>query len=376
MALSAYGTPRFLDALLHWTVLGDDGTFTFTAPGERPNVGPTFRRADRKAAFFCRALGVPPRGADEPLRDAHADLAASIQRWTEVVVAHFARAAVRAAGSRRLCLAGGVALNVLANSHLLESAIADDLFVQPAAGDSGLSLGAALAVAGHPIRAVSGVRRFDPYLGRSFDADLVLRALAGATDLVVERPADAVSRAAGALARGEMLGWFSGREEAGPRALGARSLLASPLVPGIRDRINRVKGREPFRPVALVVNERFRSDAFTGPACSYMLRSARVRAACREHLAEGIHRDGTSRLQVVDEESPPALRELVRAFEQETGTAALINTSLNGPGEPLVGTPAEAAVLLRSGRIDRLFIEGIEVRRAAGGGQPSGSAAP
>lgn len=150
-----------------------------------------------------------------------------------------------------------------------------------------------------------------------------------------------------------------------PRALGARSLLASPLVPGVRDRINRLKGREPFRPVALMVDPRVREAAFTGPACPYMLQSATARPLYRERLAEGIHRDGTSRLQVIDDESPPAVRAVVGAFGEVTGMPALINTSLNGPGEPLVGTPEEAVALLRAGRVDRLFIEGIEVRRAA-----------
>ncbi|UQA58614.1 carbamoyltransferase C-terminal domain-containing protein [Polyangium aurulentum] len=370
MALAAYGRPRFLDALVGWTVLRDDGTFSFTAPGELPNEGPTFRRADRKADFLCRTLDVPPRAADKPFVDAHADLAASVQAWTEIVIAHLARTAVRVAGSRHLCLAGGVALNVLANRHLLEAGIADEVFVQPAAGDDGLSLGAALALGGRPIRGASGRGRFDPYLGRSFDSDAVERILWRTNDLVTTRPDDPAASAAEALVRGEMLGWFCGREEAGPRALGARSLLASPLVRGMRDRINQTKGREPFRPVALMIDEAVRHDAFTGPACPYMLRSATVRPAYRERLAEGIHRDGTSRLQVVDGESPPALVALLGAFGRATGIPALINTSLNGPGEPLVGTPQEALALLRAGRVDGLFIAGFEVRRAAGAGQP------
>lgn len=363
MALAAYGRPRFADALLAWTVLAEYGTFTFTAPGEPPNQGPTFRRADRQAAFFQRAFDVPPREAGQPPREAHADLAASVQAWTLAVVAHLASAATRAATSRRLCLAGGVALNVLANSHLLEAGIADELFVQPAAGDSGLSLGAALALAGRPVRAAPGARRFDPHLGRSFDAEEALRAAGAAGDVRWARGGDPVQRAVEALGRGEILGWVSGREEAGPRALGARSLLASPFVAGVRDRINRVKGREPFRPVALMVDGRVRGEAFVGPACAYMLRSARVRPEHRARLAEGVHRDGTSRLQVVDGESPPALQALLRAFGEASGTAALLNTSLNGPGDPLVGTPAEAIALLREGRIDRLFVEGVELWR-------------
>src|SRR6185437_8605590 len=305
------------------------------------------------------------RGAGEPLLEAHADLAASIQAWTEEVVANLARAAVCAAGTRRLCLAGGVALSVLANSRLLEAGIANELFVQPAAGDGGLSLGAAFAIAGHPVRASSGIGRFDPYLGRSFDADEVERSLGAAGDLAFVRREDVTARAADALARGEILGWFSGREEAGPRALGARSLVASPLVRGMRDRINRVKGREPFRPLALSVDPSLYESAFTGPACPYMLRSATVSAAHRERLAEGVHRDGTSRLQVVDDERPPALRALIHACGAATGTPALVNTSLNGPGGPLVGTPEDALALLRAGRVDRLFVEGIEVRLAS-----------
>ncbi|MDI1443603.1 carbamoyltransferase C-terminal domain-containing protein [Polyangium sp. 6x1] len=364
MALAAYGRPRFLDALLGWTALCDDGTFTFTAPGERPNEGPSFRRADRKAAFFCSAFDVPPRQASEPMRDAHADLAASVQAWTEIVVEHLARAAVREAGSRRLCLAGGVALNVLSNSRLLDAGIVDELFVQPAAGDDGLSLGAALALAGRPLSMPTGIGRFDPYLGRTFGPEAVERVLWSSNGLTSVRHDDVARPAAEALARGEILGWVSGREETGPRALGARSLLASPFVAGMRDRINRIKGREPFRPVALLVDECVRREAFTGPVCPYMLRSAKAHSDHQARFNEGLHRDGTSRLQIVDAESPPELARLLETFGAITGTAALVNTSLNGPGEPLVGRPEEAIALLSAGRLDALFIEGFEVRRA------------
>ncbi len=363
MALGAYGRPRFLDALLGWTALGEGGTFTFTAPGERPNEGPTFRRADLQASFFRSAFHVPLPGPGEPLGDLHRDLAASVQAWTEIVVAHLARAAVRGAGTRRLCLAGGVALNVLSNSHILEAGIVDELFIQPAAGDDGLALGAALALCSRPVRTATGAGRFDPYLGRAFSADRVERLLLSTNDCRFVRHADASPHAVDALVRGEILGWFSGREEAGPRALGARSLLASPFVPGMRDRINQIKRREPYRPVALMVDTNVRRDAFTGPACPYMLRSAKVRPEHRARFAEGLHHDGTSRLQIVDEKSPPSLVSLLVAFGEATGAAAIVNTSLNGPGEPLAGTPEEALVLLRAGQIDALFIEGIEVRR-------------
>lgn len=362
MALAAYGSPRYLEDLLGWTRFYADGTFSFTAPGEAENQGPTFRRADRQAAFFGGIFGLAPLIGGALLSAQHADLAASVQAWTDRVVGHMAAAAVRSAGTGRLCLAGGVGLNVLTNRHLLESGIVKELFVLPAAGDSGLSLGAALALSGRQMRHESG-QRFSPYLGRACQDEDVQLALTSYPHLRAVTPRDPVERAAACLAAGEMIGWVHGRAEAGPRALGARSLLASPLVPGQRDRINRIKGREAYRPVALAVLSSYAHEAFVGPTCPYMLRAAQVVPALRDRLGEGVHRDGSSRLQVVDEQGPPALARLLRGFEAQTGVPALINTSLNAKGEPLADSAADALALLDAGRIDRLFIEGLEVCR-------------
>lgn len=363
MALAAYGTPRHLPALLSFTELREDGTFSFTAPGEAINQGPTFRNAARQAAFFQERFAVPdPRGA-LPAAE-HADLAASVQAWTDHVVGHMAAAAVRAAGTGRLCIAGGVGLNVLTNRHLLEAGIAAELFVQPAAGDCGLSLGAALSVA-RPERP-SGEARFSPYLGREIAETDARTLLARYPGLRARRHDDPAARAVASLQAGELIGWVQERAEAGPRALGARSLLASPLHMGQRDRVNRIKQREPYRPVALSVLEPFYRDAFEGPACPYMLRSARARGALRSVLGEGLHVDGSSRLQLVDGQGPWALGRLLEQFGVATGVPALLNTSLNARGEPLVDTAQDALSLLAEGRVDRLFVGPLEIFGARG----------
>lgn len=361
MALAGHGEPRFLGELLAWTELHDDGTFSFTAPGEQKGSGPTFRRAQLQAAFLHDRLSLPhvPRGALPG--PAHADLAASVQAWTQVIVEHLARAAVAAAGCRSLCMAGGVALNVLANSHLLSAGIVDRLFVQPAAGDSGLALGAALALHARALAPRSAQARFCPYLGRAFSDEVAAAELAR-VEGVAWRSCDEVAKAAAsAILRGERIGWFQDREEAGPRALGARSLLASPASPGERDRINRWKGREPYRPLALAVTDALYRERFDGPACPYMLLSATVRDGAAHGLGEGLHVDGSSRLQLVDEQSAARFRDLLEAVARAGSPPALINTSLNANGEPIVGTPAEAARLLVRGVIDRLFIGNLEV---------------
>lgn len=363
MALAAYGRPRHLEALLSFTVLCPDGTFRFTAPGEPIGEGPTFRRAELQAGFFGRHLGVTSPPAGELPGPAHADLAASVQAFTNHVVAHMARAALRAADSGRLCLAGGVALNVLTNRHLLRAGVVEELFVQPAAGDSGLALGAALACAGGRIDPAGP--RFSPYLGRTCGEDEVLQALASWPTLRAARVEDVAGRAATRLAEGALIGWVQGRAEAGPRALGARSLLASPLLPGQRERLNRVKAREPYRPVALAALRPFAVEAFSGAGCEYMLRAAEVRPAFAALLREGLHVDGSCRLEVVDEERAPQLAALLRAFGALTGVPALINTSLNAKGEPLAERAEDALALLAARRLDGLYIGALELREAS-----------
>lgn len=157
---------------------------------------------------------------------------------------------------------------------------------------------------------------------------------------------------------------YSGKEESGPRALGCRSLLGSPLVTGQRDRMNKVKDREVYRPIALMILERERSKCFAGPSCPYMLRCATINSDWKEILIEGLHVDNTSRLQIVDDQSPPAVNNLLENFYQQTSIPALLNTSLNGRGEPLASTPTDAVNILKRCLIDRLFIENIEVWRA------------
>ncbi len=286
-----------------------------------------------------------------------------MQVWTTLLVENLASAAVRVADSRNLCMAGGVALNVVANTHILRARVADRLFVQPAAGDCGLALGAALAVNARAMVQPGGAARFSPYLGRAFTDAQAQPGIAAMDGLVCRDCDDPPAAAAAAILRGERIGWFQDREELGPRALGARSMLALPSTRGQRDRINAAKGREPYRPLALALTPSIDRERFEGAACPYMLLSHQVRPDAARGLAEGLHVDGTSRLQRVDEQSADGFAELLDGLARARAPASVINTSLNADGEPMVGEPVDAARLVQRGVIDRLFVGGLQVER-------------
>jgi len=333
MALAAYGRPRFLPELRELIRLREGG---FHAP----------------AIDYGRF--VPPRAADGPLLDAHADLAASVQTRLQEVMLELARRLHARTGDRALVLAGGVALNCVANSYVAQNGPFERVWVQPAAGDAGTALGAALFVARE------GGDRIEPMrsasLGRSWN-DAELRA--ALDDAAVEyREADDVAVAvAEALARDEIVAWFQGRSEFGPRALGHRSLLAHPGRSENLRRLNDVKGREQFRPVAPMVLLDRAADIFDGPLPSpYMLFTHRVRDAWRPLLPVVTHVDGSARVQTVDAREEPLLARMLREFERLTGLPVVVNTSFNTAGRPMVDDPRDALECFGSAPIGTLAI--------------------
>lgn len=321
---------------------------------------------------FVAAFG-PPRspGGDAATdwSEPQLELAAAAQQVVEDVVVHMASSAQRRTGSRRLCLAGGVALNGVANGLLARSGAFDELFVQPAAGDSGTSVGAALAVS-HSV--LGRPRRWtmrDAFLGPECDEAACAAALAG-SGLPHARLGDGVvAGAAAALAAGRIVAWFQGRLELGPRALGHRSILASPLLPEIKETLNaRVKHRERFRPFAAVVREEEREVWFDAPLPNpYMLVVYAVRPEHRRRLPAITHADGSVRLQTVGATEQPRLRALLAAFGSLTGVPVLLNTSFNLRGEPIVASPADAVDSFCRGDLD-LLVLGEHVAVKAGGG--------
>jgi len=342
MALASYGEPRFLGELRR--LIAADGRGGF-------------RIAPIDFARFAPALA--PGGDFDA---AHADLASSVQRRLEEVLLDLSRFLHEQTGERALTMAGGVALNCVANARLLAERPFDDIWVQPAAGDAGTALGAAMVVAaelGDDVRPMTGAD-----LGRGFD-DAHVEDLLRVAELPHERPADLADEVAAILAGGGVVAWFQGRAEFGPRALGHRSLLADPRAAGNLERLNDIKGREQFRPVAPMVLLERAGEIFEGAIPSpYMLFTHAVRDAWRERIPAVVHVDGTARVQTVDREREPLVARMLEAFERRTGVPVVVNTSLNTAGRPMVDHPRDALECFGSAPVDALAIGPCLVRRA------------
>jgi carbamoyltransferase len=306
---------------------------------------------------------VPPRPQGQPMTPAHADLAAGLQRRLEEVLLDLAAWLHRVGGQRRLVLAGGVALNCVANARLAAESAFEDVWVQPAAGDAGTALGGALAVA-HALG-----DRCQPMttaaLGRHWD-DAAVESVLREASLPYERPVDVAGTAADVLAANGVVAWFEGRSEYGPRALGHRSLLVDPRRSENLQRMNAIKGREEFRPVAPMVTVERAPEIFEGHLPSpYMLFVHRVRPEWAARIPAAVHVDGTARAQTVDRRDEPHVAALLDAVAARTGVPVLVNTSFNTAGRPMVDTPRDALEVFGSGPIDLLVLGPFTVRRGA-----------
>ena len=346
MALASYGRPRFAEQVRERLHANRDGSFVATVPD------------------WTR--WAPERDAgDERWLPEHADLAASVQLCLEDAMVALAGWLHAQTGDRTLCLAGGTALNCVANSRVWRESPFEEVWVQPAAGDAGTALGAALQVC-----ADGGDASPRPFtaaaLGRGWSDEDLAEALRQAR-VSFTTPRDLAEEVAQALADDGVVAWFQGRSEYGPRALGHRSLLAHPGHVDNLERLNRVKGREMFRPVApMVLAERAAELFADGPLPSpYMLFVHSVADGWRERVPAVVHVDGTARVQTVSEDEEPAVAALLRAFERRTGLPVLVNTSLNTAGRPMVDTPREALELFGSTPVDALVLGPHLVRRAA-----------
>jgi len=342
MALASYGTPRFLADLHRYVFATGDGGFR-TEPVDWSRWA--------------------PRGsAAGEMTDDHADLAASVQACLEEVLLDLADWLHRRTGSPRLAFAGGVALNCVANTRLYAEGPFGEIWVQPAAGDAGTALGAAAHVATRFDRPPAPMSGAD--LGRGF-ADEEVEATLRRAGLSYERPPDLAAVVGAALAEDALVGWFDGRAEFGPRALGHRSLLAHPGRPRNLQRLNDVKGREQFRPVAPMVLAHRAAEVFDrGPLPSpYMLFVHDVRPEWRERLPVVTHVDGTARVQTVDAADHPRLAATLTEFEARTGLPVVVNTSFNTAGRPMVDQPRDALECFGSTPIDLLVLGPFVVRR-------------
>lgn len=341
---------------------------------------------------FERLFDGPPRTPEGPITDREFDLAASVQEVTEEVMIRLARSARRFTGERRLCLAGGVALNSVANGKVIEEGIFDEVWIQPAAGDAGGALGAALAVAmdrgaprEHPGTGTDIMR--GALLGPAYDDDEIAAYL-DAMGIPYTRmsPAELVRRVARELACGKVVGWFQGRMEFGPRALGSRSILGDPRHPQMQTTMNlKIKFRESFRPFAPSVLAEDAGDYFTlqqespymqvvaGVAPEQQLPVTAAAAGARGLDLMRVHRstvpaithvDYSARVQTVAEETNPLYHRLLREFKEQTGCPVLVNTSFNVRGEPIVNSPSEAYTCFMRTDMDLLALGGFLLEKA------------
>ncbi len=363
MGLAGYGEPRFAEAFRSQLLrLEPDGGFRFNAKLL------DFHLARRRifSPDFLQLVG-PARLPEEEVVPRHQDIAASAQLVLEETLLHLARHVKRLTDLDRLCLAGGVAYNCVANSRLWREAGFEELYVPPAAGDSGAALGAALWLTHRRGRLTERTVMQSASWGPDYSESACLTVLEQA-GLQVERLPEAslCEKIAGELSHGRLVFWFQGRMEWGPRALGNRSLLADPRRADMRALINaKVKLREPFRPFAPSVLAERASEYFDLPGPSpFMLFTAPVREAAKGLIPAVVHVDGSARVQTVDVDSNPRYRRLLETFGRLTGVPILLNTSFN-VNEPIVCTPQDAVRCFLGTDVEWLVMGNLLARRPA-----------
>lgn len=344
MGLAPYGEPRYLDKFRQIVDIREDGSIRLDLR-YFAHIYSTQRMFNRR---WERHFGQPQRSRESEVTDFHRDIACSGQRIVEEIMVKMARHVQRETRLRRLCLAGGVALNCVANWRILQETDFEDIYIQPAAGDSGGALGAAFylyhTVLGRPRTFVMDRATWGPSFSDE-QIEAVLRRHGAVYDRIENEEA-LLERTARCLADGNVVAWFDGRMEFGPRALGSRSLLADPRDAAMKDRINaKVKFREAFRPFAPSVLKEHAHEWFEMPPgmdMPFMLLVPKVRPEKRRLIPAVTHQDGTGRVQTVTESANGRYYRLIRAFHRLTGVPVLVNTSFNVRGEPIVCTPEDA----------------------------------
>jgi carbamoyltransferase len=379
MGLAPYGEPRYAQLILDKIIdLKPDGSFRLDMSYFDYCTGLTMTNQQ-----FSDLFGAPVRGPDELLTPFHMDIAASIQVVLEEIVLRMTRTLAKHTGARNLCLAGGVALNCVANGKVLRDGAFENIWIQPAAGDAGGAVGAALAAVhlyeGHPRRPNGDDRMHGSLLGPSYSqADIERRLTAAGARFSVAVEDDMVEQTAEALAKQQAVGWFQGRLEFGPRALGARSILGDPRSPIMQRNLNlKIKYRESFRPFAPAILREDVAEWFEFDSDSpYMLIVADVRTDRRRSMTPdqqalfGIeklnlvrsdipavtHVDYSARIQTVHANTNPLFHRLLKRFKEKTGCPVLVNTSFNVRGEPIVCTPEDAFRCFMGNELDLLVV--------------------
>lgn len=364
MGLAALGDRRrYYQELMRMVRLRDQGSLS--VPLLASNAGLVERETHRGVLAELASVFGPARAPGGPIEQRHRDVAAALQATLETCLLHVLRHFRRETGLRELCYAGGVALNCTANGLIARTRMFDRIFIPPGAGDDGSAIGAALYAQATLEPDASIAPMSMPYWGSDYTGDQIREALCGRGDCVVRQARDYMELAAdtaAVLEAGQVVAWFQGGMEFGPRALGNRSILADPRDERMRDHINMlIKRREDFRPFAPVVIEEAAAEFFeiepgTEDRYRHMLFTTRTRAAHRDRLGAVTHSDGSARVQVISKEANPRLWTLLTAFAARTGIPVLLNTSFNLRGQPIVRTPETAVDTFLRGGLDRLVI--------------------
>ena len=365
MGLAPYGTPRFADEFRKVVDIKDDGSFRLNMKYFAHTTSP-----DRPFSRHWEELfGQPQRPRETELTDFHSDIAASGQQIVEEIMVAMGRHVHESTGMDNLCVGGGVGLNCVANWRILKESGFERIFIQPAAGDSGGALGAALYIHNTVLKKPRVFTMDQACFGPSFSTEKIVEVLQrnGAEYELLEKEEDLLKRTAQWIADGKVVGWFQGRLEFGPRALGSRSLLGDARNPKMKDIINaKVKFREKFRPFAPSVAREHAHEYFDMPEgmdAPFMLLVPDVLPEKREVIPAVTHEDGTARVQTVTEEFNGRYYRLIKTFGALTGVPVVINTSFNVRGEPIVCTPQDAWNTYVNTGIDVLVIGNHVVTR-------------
>jgi len=360
MGLAGYGRPIYLDKINKIVKVFPDGSFNI----DQSFFG--FNRGTRMySAKFLKLFG-RQREEGRQIEQRHEDIAASLQKFTEDALINICRKLHDELKIDKLCLAGGLFLNCVANSRIMDETPFKQVFIQPAAGDSGGALGAAAYIHYSVLKNKRSYLMQEAYLGPEFSANQIRRVLSNEGLSFKElAEGDLTKYVAQKISQGKIIGWFQGRMEFGPRALGNRSILADPRNPGMKDLLNsKVKKRESFRPYAPAILEERVGDFFEAKQFSpFMLLAARVRQDKIDIVPAITHIDGSARVQTVSRRINPRFWDLINEFDKITGVPLVINTSFNVKGEPIVCSPQEALNVFLKSQMDILVLGDFMVEK-------------